>query len=863
MVRLPRLVIAAPASGHGKTTVATGLIAALARSGLTVAPAKVGPDYIDPGYHTLAAGRPGRNLDPFLTSEDLIAPLLLHGARTPTPADIAVIEGVMGLFDGRLGTGGFASTAHVARLTDSPVVLVVDVRHTSRSIGALVHGLATFEPGLRVAGVVLNQVGSPRHEAEVRDAVARTGVPVVGVLPKAADIEAPSRHLGLVPAAERPESAAALDSLAELIAEHVDLDAVRAIAASAPDLDAEPWEPSAVVRPPSGAGDGRRPVIAVAGGRAFTFLYPETLELLRAAGCEPVSFDPMTDAALPPGTAGIYLGGGFPEMYPLELAGNAALRADLARAIAAGTPTVAECAGLLYLSRAVDGHPMVGALDVEAAMTPRLTLGYREAVAPADTFLAAAGTRVTGHEFHRTALLPQPDAGAWDVGGRPDGLASGTVHAAYLHVHWAGYPALAERFAAAAHTFLSDRIHTLRGTTSHTPGDSPALHADLPAPRVDASAPPAPAVSPVSPAPPDSPLSPDDAPSDADLAHHGDADLAPGLTDLAVNVLVPAPPSWLVDVIVRTSDAWSAYPDPRAAVAAIAARHGVPDDMVLPTAGGTEAFALVGRVIPGRRPLVVHPQFTLAEAAFTAAGRRPARHLLTAPGFTLDPQAVPADADLVSVGNPTNPTGVLHPAAALQALRRPGRTLVVDEAFADATPDAPSLIGPDMDGVLVLRSLTKVWGLAGVRAGYVVGDPALVARLREAQEPWSVSTPALAAMVACASPDAVAEADALARRVAAARPALVAGLEGLGLPVVPGDAPFVCFDTASLGPESLRVALAERGFAVRRGETFPGLGPTWLRVAVRDPETSAAFVAALADLAGGRVPEPAQQKGLR
>ena len=181
----------------------------------------------------------------------------------------------------------------------------------------------------------------------------------------------------------------------------------------------------------------------------------------------------------------------------------------------------------------------------------------------------------------------------------------------------------------------------------------------------------------------------------------------------------------------------------------------------------------------------------------------------------------------------------------------------------DATPDAPSLIGPDMDGVLVLRSLTKVWGLAGVRAGYVVGDPALVARLREAQEPWSVSTPALAAMVACASPDAVAEADALARRVAAARPALVAGLEGLGLPVVPGDAPFVCFDTASLGPEALRVALAERGFAVRRGETFPGLGPTWLRVAVRDPETSAAFVAALADLAGGRVPEPAQQKGLR
>ncbi|HMR14567.1 MAG TPA: cobyrinate a,c-diamide synthase, partial [Arachnia sp.] len=200
---IPRLVIAAPASGHGKTTVATGVMAALRARGMVVAPFKVGPDYIDPGYHTLASGRPGRNLDPFLCGEDLMAPLLLHGAEG---ADVAVVEGVMGLFDGRLGTDGFASTAHVARLIDAPVVLVVDARHTSRSVGALVLGMATFDPSIRIAGVVLNQIGSPRHEAEARAAVEGVGVAVLGVLPRNLEIEAPSRHLGLVPAAERDDA---------------------------------------------------------------------------------------------------------------------------------------------------------------------------------------------------------------------------------------------------------------------------------------------------------------------------------------------------------------------------------------------------------------------------------------------------------------------------------------------------------------------------------------------------------------------------------------------------------------------------------------------------------------------------------
>ena len=229
-VRLPGVVIAAPASGHGKTTVATGLMAALAARGLQVSGHKVGPDYIDPGYHAMATGRPGRNLDPFMVGEERIVPLLLHGAAS---CDVAVIEGVMGLFDGRLGTGGESSTAHVAGLTSSPVVLVVDISHASRTHAAVVAGLAQFDPAVRIAGVILNKARSSRHSDEVVDALQQTGVPVLGVLPRDAGVETPSRHLGLVPAAERAESAATLTRLAEVIAEHVDLDAVLQIASAA------------------------------------------------------------------------------------------------------------------------------------------------------------------------------------------------------------------------------------------------------------------------------------------------------------------------------------------------------------------------------------------------------------------------------------------------------------------------------------------------------------------------------------------------------------------------------------------------------------------------------------------------------
>lgn len=459
----PRFVVAAPASGHGKTTVTIGLIAALRRLGHVVAPFKVGPDYIDPGYHLLAAGRPGRNLDPFLVGEDAILQLFLHGCARPTPCDLAVVEGVMGLFDGRLGTGGFASTGHVAALLRAPVVLVLDATHTSRTIGAIAHGLATWDAEVSVAGVVLNQCGSARHAAEAVAAIGESGLPVLGVLGRHDDLHAPSRHLGLVPAAERPHAAADLDRLADRIAADVDLAGILDLARRAPALAGRAWDPTSVLTPLSVGGS--RPVVAVAGGRAFTFRYAETTELLQAAGCETVVFDPLVDAALPPGTAGLYLGGGFPEVHAGELAGNANLLAAIRAAVSAGMPTVAECAGLLYLCATLDDVPMTAALPATARMTPRLTLGYRGSVAPADTLLARAGDHITGHEFHRTTVdVPPGIPPAWLLDGRPDGVSAdpaglgvSTLHASYLHVHWAGHPQLAQRFADAVHRYASTR----------------------------------------------------------------------------------------------------------------------------------------------------------------------------------------------------------------------------------------------------------------------------------------------------------------------------------------------------------------------------------------------------------------------
>ncbi|MEV6780338.1 cobyrinate a,c-diamide synthase [Streptomyces syringium] len=448
--RIPRLVIAAPASGSGKTTVATGLMRAFADAGLAVSPHKVGPDYIDPGYHTLATGRPGRNLDAYMCGPQRVEPLFLHGAAG---CDLAVVEGVMGLYDGASGQGELASTAHVAKLLRAPVVLVVDASSQSRSVAALVHGFASWDPEVRVAGVILNKVGSDRHERLLREALEESGVPVLGALRRAPAVHTPSRHLGLVPVAER--STEALDAVAAQatqVREGCDMDALLALARSAPALTDEAWDPTASCPPDDRQPSGPRPVVAVAGGAAFTFSYAEHAELLTAAGADVVTFDPLRDEKLPPGTAGLVIGGGFPEMYAPELSANEPLRGAVADLAASGAPVAAECAGLLYLSRSLDGKPMCGVLAAEARMSERLTLGYREAVAIADNPLAAAGTRVRGHEFHRTVI--EPGAGATPAWGftaperRVEGFVAGGVHASYLHVHWAGAPGTAERFVA-------------------------------------------------------------------------------------------------------------------------------------------------------------------------------------------------------------------------------------------------------------------------------------------------------------------------------------------------------------------------------------------------------------------------------
>jgi len=451
------LVVAAPASGSGKTTVATGLTAALRRRGTAVAPFKVGPDYIDPGYHTLAAGRPGRNLDPVLVGEHRIAPLFRHGAAG---AEVAVVEGVMGLFDGRLADG-HGSTAHVAGLLGAPVVLVVDCRGQSRSVAALLHGFRSFDSAVRVVGVVLNRVGSERHEAVLRAACDEVGLAVLGALPRRAELAVPSRHLGLVTAAEHGSAAtAAVEAMADLVAAHVDLDAVLRLAE--PIAPGPAWDPSAELAGLA-ATAAAPPVVAVAGGAAFTFGYAEHTELLEAAGCAVAVVDPLHDEGLPPGTSALVLPGGFPEEHVAALSANAPLRAAVADLAASGAPVHAECGGLLYLCASLDGAPLCGVLPASAAMTGRLTLGYRDAVALAESVPFADGRRVAGHEFHHCAVTPRAGAApAWGWrGGEPEGFVAGGVHASFLHTHPAGAPAAVARFARAAARSTSQIVREL------------------------------------------------------------------------------------------------------------------------------------------------------------------------------------------------------------------------------------------------------------------------------------------------------------------------------------------------------------------------------------------------------------------
>jgi cobyrinic acid a,c-diamide synthase len=447
---IPRLVIAGTSSGAGKTTVASGLLGALAARGLRATGFKVGPDFIDPGYHAMACGRAGRNLDAFLSGPELIAPLFRHGSQG---ADVAVIEGVMGLYDGASGRGELASTAHVAKLLDAPVVLVVDAAAMARSVAAIVHGYATYDPEVRVAGVILNRVGSDVHAAILREALEPLGVPVLGALRRDDAVTAPERHLGLVPVGERATRAReALERLAATIGAGCDLDGLLALARSAPGTPGVAWSPT----PEAGHAPPPAPVrVAVARGAAFSFSYAENLELLEAAGAELVDLDPLADEELPPRTGALLLVGGFPEVFGEELSANWALRAEIAAFARRGGPVLAECGGLLYLGTELDGRPMCDAVPAVAHMGTRLHLGYREATAARSHPTWPAGTTVRGHEFHySTCDPPAGEHPAWTLRARgaerPEGHVCGSVHASYLHTHWAATPQVASRLVAAA-----------------------------------------------------------------------------------------------------------------------------------------------------------------------------------------------------------------------------------------------------------------------------------------------------------------------------------------------------------------------------------------------------------------------------
>jgi cobyrinic acid a,c-diamide synthase len=356
----------------------------------------------------------------------------------------------MGLYDGASGRGELASTAHVAKLLHAPVVLVVDAAAMARSVAAIVHGYASFDPDVNIAGVVLNRVGSPWHATLLREALEPLGIPVLGALPRDAGIETPERHLGLVPVAERERVAAAtIERLGEAVAHHCDLPGLLALARSAPELPGAAWSPE-----PDADAPLPEARIAVADGPAFSFHYTENLELLRASGAELVPVDPLADEELPVRTDALVLAGGFPEVFGAELSANVALRAEVAAFARRGRPLLAECGGLLYLCAELDGHRMCGVLPARARMGERLTLGYREAAATT-RHPVWAGLDVRGHEFHMSTVDPPAgDEPAWTLRARgserAEGHVHGGVHASYLHTHWAATPAVAQRLVAAA-----------------------------------------------------------------------------------------------------------------------------------------------------------------------------------------------------------------------------------------------------------------------------------------------------------------------------------------------------------------------------------------------------------------------------
>jgi cobyrinic acid a,c-diamide synthase len=459
-----RLVIAGTQSGVGKTTLTVGIIAALRRRGLTVQPFKVGPDYIDPTYHSLAAGRPCRNLDTWLVPPERVRALFEHAASA---ANVAIIEGVMGLFDGAGYGDDAGSTAEVAKLLGAPVVVVMDAAKMARSVGAIAIGYQRFDDELLIRGFVLNRVAGDEHGRGAASAVTKaTDLPVLGWVPRAEALQVPERHLGLVPTNEPGRWREFTDSAADAVTRHLNMDRLLDILRQddggkmKDEKTTNSFGSSLFVKSSTFT---QHPRIAVARDKAFQFLYEDNLDLLNAAGAEIVFFSPLRDTALPPGTSGVILSGGFPEIYAERLATNRALHAAVHAAHEHGLPIYAECGGLMYLTSAIidgDGrrHEMVGLLPGHCEMSRELTMGYRQAQSAGRSWFLSDGEKVRGHEFHYSTwkdrpedlapaflLLPRSGTGA----ARPEGARVGNLWASYVHLHFAAKPELAQRFIEA------------------------------------------------------------------------------------------------------------------------------------------------------------------------------------------------------------------------------------------------------------------------------------------------------------------------------------------------------------------------------------------------------------------------------
>lgn len=447
--RIPRIVIAATQSGSGKTTIVTGLLAALKEKGLKVQSYKVGPDYIDPGYHEIASGRPGHNLDTWLVTEEKLAEIF---ARTADDADIAIIEGVMGLYDG--GKNGISSTASVAKLLDAPVLLVINAKSMGESAAALALGFKQYDPTVNIAGVILNRLGSPTHRQMIEEALERLDIPVFGAVGRNDKMNMPERHLGLLPVQENNSEAEVVAEIGRTVGASVDIEKIIGLAESAPEIEL----PARNTLP-----EKRRARIAVARDDAFTFYYPESIYQLEISGAEIIPFSPLHDREIPEAD-GLILGGGFPEMFASELYGNESMRASIGEAAKSGMPIYAECGGFMYLMKEMvdfDGNhfPMTGIIPSSVTMNKKLqTVGYVAATMEKDTVLGRKGTVLHGHEFHFSSecapenINPEEYPRAFTfqrmrkIPPYLAGYAKDNILGSYLHLHFAGSPEAARSF---------------------------------------------------------------------------------------------------------------------------------------------------------------------------------------------------------------------------------------------------------------------------------------------------------------------------------------------------------------------------------------------------------------------------------